>query len=250
MTAITVQRPPAAQGLAWVKQGWGLFAGAALPWSGMTALVFLVLLGVGVVPHLGGMLVHVLSPFIVAGFMAACRDAQQGQPVTFMYLAAGFRQARQPLLVMGLIYMVATLLIFQLVGLLAGIDMRELMAHMERPQEMTPEQAEALLQGFMPALLLGSVLMLPLLMASWFAPALIHFEAFAPVRALWWSLWACAVNWRPFAVCGMLLAMLGMVALLIPFGLGLLIFVPWSLTTTYAAYQDIFRAQPEEALAT
>ena len=237
---LTVTRPPAAQGIAWVKQGWDLFKSYPVPWAGMTALVFLILMGVGALPYVGGFLVHALSPFIVAGFLAASRASRNGEIVNFLYLGAGYREGRNSLFVIGMAYMLATLLVFRLVAFFTGGDMSLLMAQIEQPHRLTPEEAEALLQGILPALALGSALMTPLLMATWFSPGLAHFEGFAPGKAMWWSLWACAVNWRPLLVYTSILALLGIVAVIIPFGLGLLVFIPWTLTSTYAAYEDIF----------
>jgi uncharacterized membrane protein len=247
MSSISIRRPPAAQGLAWIKQGWSLFKAYPIPWSGMTALVFLVLMGVGFLPGVGGLLVHVLSPFIVAAYLAASRAEEQGEPVTFLYLGAGFRQGRNSLLLIGLAYMLATLLVFRLVALLTGGDMSAILAQIQQPHGLSPEEAEALLNGVLPAMGLGSLLLTPLLMATWFSPGLAHFEGFAPVKAMWWSLWACAVNWRPILYYSLILGLAGVVAVLIPFGLGLLVFVPWTLTSTYAAYRDIF--VPMEAQA-
>ncbi len=48
------------------------------------------------------------------------------------------------------------------------------------------------------------------------------------------------VNWRPILYYSLILGLAGVVAVMIPFGLGLLVFVPWTLTSTYAAYRDIF----------
>lgn len=240
MPALTVSRPPAAQGLAWIRQGWMLFKQAPVPWAGMTALVFLVLMGVGALPYVGGFLVHALSPFIVAGFLAASRAADRGELVNFLFLGAGFREGRDSLFIIGMAYMLASLLAFRLVAFFTGGDLAALMAQVERPHALTPEEAEALLQGIFPALGLGALLMTPLLMATWFSPALAHFDAYRPVKAMWWSLWACAVNWRPLLVYSSILGLVGIAALLIPFGLGLLVFIPWTLTSTYAAYQDIF----------
>jgi len=240
MPSLTVTRPPAAQGLAWIKQGWMLFRQVPVPWAGMTALVFLVLLGVGALPYAGGFLVHALSPFIVAGFLAASRAAERGELVTFLFLGAGLREGRDSLFIIGMVYMLASVLVFRLVASFTGGDLGAFMAQVEHPHTLTPEEAEALLQGIFPALGLGALLMTPLLMATWFSPALAHFDGFRPVKAMWWSLWACAVNWRPLLVYSSILGLVGIVALLIPFGLGLLVFIPWTLTSTYAAYRDIF----------
>jgi hypothetical protein len=237
---ISVARPPAVQGLAWIKQGWALFKLGPIPWAGMTALVFLVLMGLGALPYVGGFLVHILSPFIVAGYLAASRAGEAEEPVNFVFLGAGFRQGRDSLFIIGLVYMLATLLIFNLVKFFTDVDLAAFVAQVQQPQSLTPEQAEALLQGLMPAVGLTALLMTPLLMATWFSPGLVHFEDFRPGKALWWSLWACAVNWRPLLVYSAILGLLGIAALMIPFGLGLLVFIPWTLTSTYAAYRDIF----------
>ncbi|OYY92956.1 MAG: hypothetical protein B7Y41_13605 [Hydrogenophilales bacterium 28-61-23] len=247
MIPLTISRPPAAAGMAWVKAGWRLFMLAPVPWTGMTALVFLVLMAIGMVPLIGTLAVHVLSPFIVAGYLAASRGGGAGEPISFIYLGAGWREGRQSLLTIGVIYMLATLLIFALVKSFTGGDMQALLVQSQTPATLTPEQAEQILATALPAMGLGSLLFAPLLMATWFAPGLALFEAFPAGRAMWWSLWACWVNWRPILVYSLILGLVGMVALMIPYGLGLLVFLPWTLTSTYAAYRDIFSpaAKPE-----
>lgn len=240
MLPLTVARPPTLAGMAWIREGWRLFMLAPVPWTGMTALVFLVLMALGFLPFVGSLLVHILSPFVVAGFMAASRGGDRGEPVTFVYLGAGWREGRDALLAIGIVYMLATLLIFYLVGVFTGGDLEALFRQAQNPAALTQEQAERMVATALPALGLGTLLLAPLLMATWFAPALVMFERFPPGRAMWWSLWACAVNWRPILYYSLLLGMGGVVAVLIPFGLGLLVFVPWTLTSTYAAYRDIF----------
>lgn len=241
MNPLTISTPPAAAGTAWIKEGWRLFKLAPIPWTGMTALVFLVLMAVGMLPVVGVLAVHVLSPFIVAGYLAASRGGSTGETISFVFLAAGWHEGRQSLLTIGVLYMLATMLVFYLVRVLTGGDMEELLRQAQNPAGLTPEQAERMVATALPAMGLGTLLLAPLLMATWFAPGLVLFERFTPGRALWWSLWACWTNWRPILLYSLILGLAGMVALLIPFGLGLLVFVPWTLTSTYAAYQAIFR---------
>lgn len=252
MNTLTVTHPPAAAGMAWIKEGWRLFMLAPIPWTGMTALVFLVLMGVGMVPIVGTLAVHVLSPFIVAGYLAASRGGNDGETISFTYLAAGWNEGRQSLLAIGVFYMLATMLIFFLVKFFTDGDMNALLRQSQNPGQMTPEQAEQILATALPAMGLGTLLFAPLLMATWFAPGLALFEKFPPSRALWWSLWACWSNWRPLLAYSMVLGLAGLVALMIPYGLGLLVFLPWTLTSTYAAYRDIFSAipVPEESTET
>lgn len=244
---LAIARPAAREGLAWMKTGWGWFKPAPIPWMGMTAMVFLVLLGVGSLPVLGGYLVEILSPFLVAGYMSASRAAERGEPVTFLHLAAGFGpQSRVGLAVMGGVYLIGILFIDLVMRQLGGEGFQQLSQLAANPGSLSPEQAQAILSQAMPALLTGLLLLTPLVMATWFAPALVLFDGFSPGNGLWWSLWACAVNWRPLFTYSALLGLFGVVAMLIPFGLGLLVFLPWVLCSTYAAYRAIFQpAVPE-----
>lgn len=240
MTRLTVSRPQAGEALVWLKQGWTLFKLAAVPWAGMTAAIFLVIMFISQIPLAGSYLVEILSPLVVAGYMSASRAAERSEPVTFLHLGAGFQAARIPLLVVGGAYLLGVLLIDQLMHLLGGQGLQELLSLAQQPQALTPEQAQAVLGAALPALLLGMVLFTPLLMATWFAPALILLDGFKPVNAMWWSLWACAVNWRPLVYYTTLLGLAGFLALLIPFGLGLLVFMPWAMISTFAAYRRMF----------
>jgi hypothetical protein len=177
----------------------------------------------------------------------ASRASEQGEPVTFLQLGAGSASGHNALLGIGFTYLAATVLVFQLVQWITGADLQAILAQTQRPQELTPDQAQALMDQALPALGLGAVLLAPLLMATWFSPGLAHFEEFPAGKAMWWSLWACWVNWRPILYYSLLLGLGGMVALFIPLGLGLLVFIPVTLASTYAAYRDIF--QPVEAEA-
>jgi uncharacterized membrane protein len=241
MSELTVTRMPAAAGVAWIRAGWSLFVQAPIQWTGMTALVFLTLMALSLIPLIGATFVQALSPFIVAGYLAASRAGSAGQTINFLFLAAGWREGRESMLVIGIVYMLGTVLTFTLVGFLTGGDLATLLRESQNPGALTPEQAERLMAGALPTLALGTLLFAPLLMATWFSPGLAMFERFPPVRAMWWSLWACLVNWRPVLTYSLLLGVIGLGAVLIPFGLGLLVFLPLTLTATYAAYRDIFQ---------
>lgn len=239
--ALTVARPAAGEGMDWIKAGWTWFKQAPVPWMGMTALSFLALMAVASLPWVGGFLVQVLSPFLVAGYMSAARAAETGEPVTFLHLGAGFAaDKRVALALMGGIYLAGILLVDTVVRGLGGEGFSQMAQLASHPAEVDPAQAEAILSATLPAMLLGLALLTPLVMATWFGPALVLFDGFSTANGLWWSLWACAVNWRPLLLYSLLLGVFGVVALLIPFGLGLLVFLPWVLASTYAAYRALF----------
>lgn len=247
MTAITISRQNAATGLFWIKEGWRLFKLAPIPWMGMTALVFMVIIGVGMIPWIGQYAIELLSPFLVAGYFSASRAAMNDEPVTFIHLGAGAQSGRDTLLRIGVAYMIGSMLIFAVVNHLTGNDLRELLQQAQNPAALSPAEMNHLVSAALPAMLLGTLFLAPLLMATWFSPGLALFDAFPAGRALWWSLWACWVNWRPILYYSLVLGLLGAVALLIPFGLGLLVFLPLTLISTYVAYRMIF-ATVEEAV--
>ena len=225
---------------------------APIPWSGMTALVLLVLVAMSRVPVVGGLAVFVLLPLITAGYLAASHGGSVGKPISFIYLVAGWHKNRHSLMVLGVVLLLVTILITYLVLIISIEDMEAFLRQSQNPVALTPEQVEKMLAPLLPRMLvLGSLLFAPLFMAMLFAPGLALFEGFPAGRALWWSLWACWVNWRSILVYSLILGMAGMIpvfipssmigGVFIPFGFLLLVFVPWTLTSTYVAYQDIFR---------
>jgi uncharacterized membrane protein len=250
MSRLRIARPPAIAGTAWILAGWKIFRGAPVVWAGMTAMAFMAALGLALIPFVGGFLVYLLSPFLVAGYLAASRASENGETVTFLYLGAGSARGHNALFGIGFTYLAASMLVFQIVLWVTGADIQAILAQAQHPQELTPEQARAITETALPALGLGALLLAPLLMATWFSPGLAHFEEFPAGKALWWSLWACWVNWRPILYYSLLLGLAGMFALFIPLGLGLLVFIPVTLASTYAAYRDIFvpvEPEPEPA---
>ncbi|PIV23125.1 MAG: hypothetical protein COS39_05170 [Hydrogenophilales bacterium CG03_land_8_20_14_0_80_62_28] len=240
---ITVARPAANQGITWMKTGWAWFRLAPVPWMGMTALVFLALTGIGMVPKVGGYIVELLSPFLVAAYMSASKAAEAGQPISYLHLGAGFRpDTRVRLIIMGVVYLAGILLVDTVMRQMGGESFEQMAQLAQNPKDVTPEQAQMIMGQALPAMLTGLLLMTPLIMATWFAPALALFDGFAAGNALWWSLWTCIVNWRPIFIYSLWLGLVAVVAMLIPFGLGLLVLLPWVMTSTYAAYRAMFVA--------
>jgi uncharacterized membrane protein len=238
---LSVARPASSQGIVWMKTGWAWFRIAPVPWMGMTAVAFLALTGVGMVPMAGTLLVELMSPFMVAAFMSASRAAEEGQPVSYLHLGAGFRpEARVKLIIMGAVYLAGILLVDTLMRQMGGESFQQMAQMAQNPKNMTPEQAQMIMSQAMPAMLTGLLLMTPLIMATWFAPALVLFDDFSASNAMWWSIWACTVNWRPILIYSLWMGLIAVAAMLVPFGLGLLVLMPWIMTSTYAAYRAMF----------
>jgi uncharacterized membrane protein len=97
--------------------------------------------------------------------------------------------------------------------------------------------------------LVALLVAVPLLAAFWFAPALVFMHGVRPVEAMKASLGASFRNFLPFLIYGIIMFVLAIIAA-IPFGLGMLVLVPLSITTAYASYRDIFTDDPLAAPAT
>jgi len=97
------------------------------------------------------------------------------------------------------------------------------------------------LGGIFLASLLTLLLGAPLLMAIWFAPALVFFNGMAPLAAMQASMSASLKNWLVMLIFGLILLVLCFFAAL-PMGLGFLVLLPVLYGALYASYKDIFLA--------
>jgi uncharacterized membrane protein len=236
---------PAGAGVDWIGEGWRLFARAPLMWVISIFVILVIAIVVGIVPLIGSLAFQVVQPVFAAGFMVACRSLETGGDFELEHLFAGFRKNFTGLLIVGLIFLAGSLALLLIFLAFAGFGI--VMAYMTGGvNDVYP----ALMASGM-SILLGTLVMLalmvPLLMLYWFAPALVMMHGMAPWAAMKASFRGCLANIVPFIVYGFVMLVLCFVAL-IPFGLGLLVWFPLAVASTYAAYRAIYteQAQPAE----
>jgi len=104
-----------------------------------------------------------------------------------------------------------------------------------------------LMNQSLPAVLTGLLLFTPLIMATWFAPALILFGGARLGTALGVSLKAVVKNWASLTVNGLVLGLMLFFAALVPLLLGLLVAMPVLFGSLYASYQAIFAVWADDA---
>lgn len=234
---------PAGAGWDWIPRGWALFVKAPLMWIVALVILFVVAIVLAFVPILGSLAFQALQAVFAGGFIAACRSLERGGEFELEHLFAGFKVRFVPLLVVGLLFMAASLVLVVVFFLFAGMSLLPAFLSGD-PGAMGAAFAASAI-----AMLLGSLVVLalfvPVLAAYWFAPALVIVHDMAPVEAMKASFFACFRNFVPFLLYGLVLLVGGIVAM-IPFGLGLLVWVPVAIASTYAAYRQIFT---EEAVA-
>ncbi|MEW6120060.1 MAG: BPSS1780 family membrane protein [Pseudomonadota bacterium] len=239
------RKVPAAQGFQWVNTGFRLYRKNPLLLSAAFGLLFGVVMALGLIPGIGGALSDLVSPLVVAGFMAAFRALDEGRELELPHLLAGVNGPVVPLMTVGAVQLLGMLAIGQIM-LGMGFDPQAIMEVAKRG-DATPQDMQAVLNQSMPALFAGLLLFAPLMMATWFAPALILFGGARPLTALGVSLKAVARNWAAMLVNSFALGLLLFVSALVPFLLGLLVAMPILFGSLYASYQAIFAVWSDDA---
>lgn len=225
---------PAGHGWAWIAQGWALFLRSPATWVLIGVVFTLIYVALHFVPVVGAMAAVVLTPVFAGGVMLGCRDLEQGGSLSFDHLFAGFRERVGPLLGVGGLYLGAAIVIALLVGLATGGKLFEALSGEVDPAAMAAAAGTLLL-----AMLIMLALLVPVLMALWFAPCLVLFRGRGAVAAMMESFLACFANTVPFLLYGLILLGLSIVAS-IPMGLGWLVLGPVTAASLYTGYRDIF----------
>lgn len=225
----------AGRGWDWIAAGWELFKKQAGMWIAVVLVAFVVFFVLALIPVVGSLATFVLSPVFAAGVLVCAREVDEGRSMEVGHLFAGFRGKLGPLATVGAIYLGAAVVIALVVGLATGASVFTMMSG--GGPEMTPAAAMTVIL----ALLIMLALLLPVIMAVWFAPALVMFHDKAPVDAMKESFSGCLRNIVPFLVYGVVMMVFGVIAA-IPLGLGWLVLGPVLCASFYASYKDIYLA--------
>ena len=217
----------------WLRQGWAMFVINPGIWIGATVLLLVMLMAISIVPIFGQVAAHLLVPLFGAGMVKICRRLYDGEAPEIADLFAGFRHNAGQLVMVGVFFAMGifgiAFLAFLLVsgGVLGGV--------------VTGKVAGfgIALGGVMLATLFVMVLSVPVIMATWYAPALVFFHDMQPLPAMKASFAAGAKNWLPMVIFGIFLVVAMFFAML-PVGLGLLLLLPVFSGAVYASYRDIF----------
>jgi uncharacterized membrane protein len=229
-----------AHGWAWIASGFALFKRAPGPWIGVFLIWVVIYMIASIIP-LGGLFTTLLGAVFLAGWMLGCRSLDRGGELKVEHLFAGFRSEQLGQLVLvGAIYLGGLIAVMVVVALIVGGSMMPLLFGKADPSQMN------FTVGMMLGLLLLLGLMLPLLMALWFAPALVVFQNYPPIESMKASLSACLRNIVPFLIYSAILLALAIAAML-PFALGFLVLGPVIFASIYASYTDIFEPAPPAA---
>jgi hypothetical protein len=215
---------PAAHGWRWIADGWDLFKRQPGMWIGITLLLFIIFIGASLIPLLG-LFTGVFWPVFMGGVAIGCRVQHEGGELKVAHLFAGFQQRLGTLLAVGAISsLIAGAVFFAVLGAAFG-----------GVADATSDAGVTMLL----AVLVVSALLLPLMMAMWFAPPLVVFQEMGAWESMKQSFTGCLRNMVPFLLYGAVLLVFSVLASL-PLGLGWLILWPVIAASIYTGYRDIY----------
>lgn len=251
MQARIVETP---QGVRWLADGWRLFRAAPLGWLALVFAYWLIMTLVSVVPLVGVAAASVLVPAFSVGFMAAARAAARRGPLELALLFEGFRHHLRSQIILGVVYFACLGLVLAATALADEGALAGWMLAGRRPEDEVLQSDE-----FLTALACAAALYAPVLMMFWFAPPLAAWHGVGPAKALFFSFFACLMNWRAFLAYGAATALIALalplaaLSALMLFSGGalkltvmslvfplLIVLLPTLFASFYASYRDIF----------
>lgn len=235
----TPRRCSAGAGVMWLVQAFGLFQRQPLLWLGMGAALLIILGIVSMIPLLNVVMVIIVFLF-VGGMMAGAAAESRGDELRFDHLFLGFRSQTKPLLTLGLLYLLGTFVCMLPMAITVGGVMLSLS---DSHAAMSDVSITAMMVGYLISLLL----FIPLMMAIWFAPALIALHGLGAVTAMKKSFQGSKVNLVPLFVYGLVCMIVLPLIIFFTLGLGIFLVVPVLLLTYFTSYRDVWTDQPLNA---
>lgn len=223
------------RGIGWIGDGFSMFKKSPGQWIATVIVWFVIMIGVSLIPILGQIALMLTTYVWIAGIMAGCRAQDQGQDFSLNHLFAGFSQKTGQLILLSVIAAIGSMLIMIVV---VGPSIVSLMF----VDPTTNPEAFGDPMTFLLSILFAMLIMIPFIMAVWFAPTLIMLHDVGIFEAMKMSFMGCLKNVIPFLIYGIVALVLYIVAL-IPLLLGLLVLGPVLFASMYVAYKDIFIEQ-------
>lgn len=229
--ALLPRRVPAAHGWQWIVQAFRLVREQPVTWIVFAVAYLLLQMLLSALPGIGQLLAMVTVPVFAGSFVLAAAAADQGTTLKPDHVLAGMRTHGRALIGLGLAYfglLVASMLVIMLLlmALAGGMPGHAAMPNLPLGKQLAGMVLVAA------GLFLASLL-------YWFAPAAVVLGGFDPLRAMRRSLAGGLLNWAAVLCCGIALAVLLVLAML-PFGIGLVLWLPVMFVSVYVAWQDVF----------
>jgi hypothetical protein len=253
-------RYPARQGVVWMRTAYAMFSRHRAAWVLLVVAYFFALYILRTIPYAGPYLMTIMKPVFAVGLLAAAWNQERGGAPRARDLFQGFRANLWALVLIGVFFVAGITLALYGSSLVDGGRLLDLMGGRAQTQA---ELAAALADPMLEVGMLFSVLLsVPVVVATWWAPALVVFQDASAPAALLASVRAALANWKalvmytltvflyagviPGVVISLLSLVLGeramevlLVALLLPYSL----FIAATLhVSDYVSYREVFHA--------
>lgn len=231
---IDPQKLSAGSAWTWIKEGYYYFKQAPLAWI-VSIIIYMAIMMAGSFIPILSIATNILMPVFVGGLMLGCYKLYNNEDFEISDLFAGFKTNFNSLAAVGGLFLLGSILVvLTVLGIMfavyGGLDFIENLQGGLNAASPMP---------FMLSLLIGMSLYTILLMAYWFAPALVIINSVTAVDAMRLSFKACLKNVIPFLVYGIILTILSFVAA-IPIFLGFIVLIPVVTASIFATYRQIF----------
>lgn len=194
---------PARNGWRWIAEGNRIYTKSRMTLALMVVCYWMLMLTVSnLVPAVGGLVTTICFPALSVGLMDVCRRIDRGEAVVTQTLFSGFSTNLRVLLSLGVIYIVIVLAIFGVTALFDGGRLFRVFFMGESLQTTAPNPL---------ATWAALLLLLPVVMAYWYAPVLAAWHGHSAGKSLFFSLFACLRNWRAFFVYALSLFFLAVI---------------------------------------
>ena len=193
-------RYEARHGIAWLAQAYALFSRKRLPWILLLLTYYILLKLLLYVPYAGPYAISILKPVFAVGLLAAAWTQERGGTPQLSQLFQGFRANLGSLLPIGIFFVVgvtAAVFASSLVDDGKLLDLLSNAGGAMTEEDFTAALADGSLQAGM---LFSALLTIPILIATWWAPALVVFQNAGAGTALAVSFRAAIANFRPLAI--------------------------------------------------
>lgn len=234
------------RGVDWIRDGWRAFAASPGMWILLCIVFALVLAALQWISWIGPLISQLIAPALSGGLLIAARSALAGDGLEVGQLFAPLtdERTRNPVLVLGVLFLVANLVVLAAVALIVlggGVApamhttmMQGARAGADPATMMTQLGPEMLLVA-----LVGVALWMLVFLLFYYAIPLVLFAEVGPVAALGLSVRGILRNIVPLLVLSVIWLVLSAIASLLLF-LGWLVLVPMTYGAWYASYRDVF----------
>jgi hypothetical protein len=212
---IVFTRYGARRGAGWLVEAYRMFARAPIGWLVLMAAYWFIFAASSLTP-LTQLVLLVIRPVLTVGLLAAAWAQERGGRPLLSDLLRGFRANLRALLALGAFFVAGMFLALLLTALLDGGLLFEVIqgqaAAAGGDAAASAQKLEELMRSgrVQRSMLMVIALAIPVVLALWYAPALVVFQDASTWTALSASVRAAIANWRPLAVYVLVVAAIGM----------------------------------------